>query len=198
MDHKLSGIELICFDLFGTLVEIREPRWPHRMLLQAIPGADKHQLRRTLLTRAIPLEQVPSALGISMPSETLSAAQEALSHELASIRVRDGVSAMLASLPVPYAVCSNLSVHYAPALNMHHALSPTFSVMSFEVGYVKPDPEIYGIVLSRAGLTPDQVLFVGDTPAADIEGPRQAGMRAMHIDDFLPSTRTLLSMPQAD
>lgn len=95
---------------------------------------------------------------------------------------------MLASLPVPYAMCSNLSVDYAPALNMHPDLSPAFTVLSFEVGYVKPDPEIYGIVLSRAGLRPDQVLFVGDTPAADIEGPRQAGMRGMHIDDFLSRT----------
>lgn len=186
MDHKLSGIELICFDLFGTLVEIRQPRGPHRMLLRAIPGADKHQLRRTLLTRAIPLEQVPSTLGMSIPADTLSEAQEALSHELATIHLRNGVSAMLAGLRVPYAVCSNLSVDYVPALDMHPDLSPKFSVLSFEVGYVKPDPEIYDIVLSRAGLRPDQVLFVGDTPAADIEGPRKAGMKAMHIDDFFP------------
>ncbi|WP_193789560.1 HAD family hydrolase [Salipiger sp. CCB-MM3] len=185
MDHKLLGIELICFDLFGTLVEIREPRWPHLKLVRAMQGKGKCPHYRILLTRSIPLAHVPSTFDAPVASEALSAAQEDLSHELASIRLRDGVSAMLAGLSVPYAVCSNLSVDYAPALEIHPDLSPAFSVLSFEVGYVKPDPEIYEITLAKACLRPDQVLFVGDTPGADIEGPQKAGMRAMHIDDFM-------------
>jgi len=32
---------------------------------------------------------------------------------------------------------------------------------------------------------PHRILFTGDTIAADIEGPAQAGMRAMHIDDLI-------------
>lgn len=69
MDRKLSGIELICFDLFGTLIEIREPRWPHLKLLRAVQGKDKRPHHRILLTRAIPLERVPSAFDTPVASE---------------------------------------------------------------------------------------------------------------------------------
>ena len=34
-------------------------------------------------------------------------------------------------------------------------------------------------------MPPDRILFTGDTIAADIDGPTQAGMRAMHIDDLI-------------
>ena len=44
---------------------------------------------------------------------------------------------------------------------------------------------IYGLVIEAAGVPASRVLFVGDTPAADIEGPRSAGMRAIHIDQFM-------------
>ena len=31
----------------------------------------------------------------------------------------------------------------------------------------------------------DKVLFVGDTTRADIEGPRAAGMKAVHVDEMV-------------
>jgi hypothetical protein len=39
------------------------------------------------------------------------------------------------------------------------------------------------------GFLPAEILFVGDTPSADIEGPRAVGMPAMLISDFEEYTR---------
>lgn len=50
---------------------------------------------------------------------------------------------------------------------------------------MKPEAEIYRLVIEAAGVPASRLLFVGDTPAADIEGPRSAGMRAIHIDQFM-------------
>jgi HAD superfamily hydrolase (TIGR01549 family) len=36
---------------------------------------------------------------------------------------------------------------------------------------VKPDPAIFHLVCDGLGLQPAEILFVGDIPAADIEGP---------------------------
>jgi len=57
-------------------------------------------------------------------------------------------------------------------------------ILSYEVGLVKPDPAIFRLVSDRLGLQPAEILFVGDTPSADVEGPQAIGMSAMHISDF--------------
>jgi len=45
----------------------------------------------------------------------------------------------------------------------------------------KPDPIIFEMALSLAGCRPEEVLFVGDTPLADIVGANQAGMCSVLI-----------------
>ena len=63
-----------------------------------------------------------------------------------------------------------------------HDLLRHFSVISYsdEVGYRKPDPEIFRRTLARAGATPSQTAHVGDNPVDDVAGARGAGMRAIH------------------
>jgi len=57
-----------------------------------------------------------------------------------------------------------------------------FVVTSARAGYRKPHPAIYRIALDEAGCAPTAVLFVGDSLAHDVEGPRAAGMQAVLID----------------
>jgi putative hydrolase of the HAD superfamily len=45
-----------------------------------------------------------------------------------------------------------------------------------DAGRLKPDPRIFELLLERAGLTPSQVLHVGDDAEADVEGARRAGL----------------------
>ena len=45
----------------------------------------------------------------------------------------------------------------------------------------KPHPHIYRTAADALGVAPDGVLFVGDTWAPDVEGPRRAGMTPVHI-----------------
>ncbi len=58
------------------------------------------------------------------------------------------------------------------------------AVISARAGYRKPHPAIYRQALDALGLPPERVLFVGDSPKADIEGPLDAGMAPVHIDRF--------------
>lgn len=53
---------------------------------------------------------------------------------------------------------------------------------SARVGYRKPHPAIYAAALRLAGCDPSEMLFVGDNPGADVDGPRAAGMRAVLLD----------------
>lgn len=57
-----------------------------------------------------------------------------------------------------------------------------FSVTAREVGVAKPDPAIFLHACERLGLSPNQVLHVGDDPALDVAGARAVGMHAAWIN----------------
>jgi HAD superfamily hydrolase (TIGR01509 family) len=53
-------------------------------------------------------------------------------------------------------------------------------LISAEVGLAKPDPRIYRLAAERLGVRPDEAVFVDDF-AANVEGARAVGMRAIHF-----------------
>lgn len=58
------------------------------------------------------------------------------------------------------------------------------AVVSARAGYRKPHPAIYRQALDALALPAEAVLFVGDSPKADVEGPLAARMTPVHIDRF--------------
>ena len=58
-----------------------------------------------------------------------------------------------------------------------------FSVISYsdEVGYRKPDPEIFRQTLTKLGAEARHAAHVGDNPIADVTGAQGAGMRGVHL-----------------
>lgn len=57
-------------------------------------------------------------------------------------------------------------------------------VDSGDVGVEKPDPKIFDFALDLLDLPPDDVWYVGDTPAFDIVGARRAGLSPILMDPF--------------
>lgn len=58
----------------------------------------------------------------------------------------------------------------------------SFVLDSAVVGVEKPHPEIFQMALDRAGVSPHEAVFIGDTYATDIGGARGAGIRGILID----------------
>ena len=58
-----------------------------------------------------------------------------------------------------------------------------FSVISYsdEIGYRKPDPEIFRRTLAGLGAEARHAAHVGDNPIADVTGAQSAGMRGVHL-----------------
>ncbi len=54
---------------------------------------------------------------------------------------------------------------------------------SEEARSCKPSPEIYQVALDKTGCTPQEVVFVGDSPEQDIAGARTLGMTTVLIRD---------------
>jgi putative hydrolase of the HAD superfamily len=66
----------------------------------------------------------------------------------------------------------------------HHGLTSKldFVLISEEAGVHKPDKAIFDLALARVEARPGRSLFVGDTPGADIDGARNAGLNAALVD----------------
>ena len=88
---------------------------------------------------------------------------------------------------VKTAVVSNIPFDVRPAFRSIGAADDvTEFVLSFEVGAVKPDPEIFRTALSRLGVDARDTLMVGDSEEAD--GAAQAVGCAFALVDPLPTT----------
>ncbi len=57
-----------------------------------------------------------------------------------------------------------------------------FYVTSHEVGYDKPHPEIFLAALQKAGVKPEETMYIGDQYDQDIIGARSVGMKAVLLD----------------
>ena len=96
----------------------------------------------------------------------------------------NGFLADLNHRQVPWGIVTNgpstMQRHKCQALGLDQ-IAP-FIVISEEVGYAKPDPRIFRDALDATGLAkPEQVMFVGDSPATDIDGARRFGMRTAWV-----------------
>lgn len=187
-----DGIEAVCFDAFGTLVEIAEKRGSVWQLFKAVPPANRAELKHRLMREPRSIYDWIELYGVDDdPLVALDIYTRVLS-EVSSVTIRPGLAdiwAQLRAKGMRLAVCSNLASSFG--LAVRHALPdpPDVEVLSCKVGSIKPEPAIYAHVLDRLQIEPGRVLFVGDTPRADIEGPRAAGMKAIHVDELVAAMR---------
>lgn len=54
-------------------------------------------------------------------------------------------------------------------------------VVSEAVGYRKPDPKIFMLACDALNASPENVIFVGDNPTADIQGANNLGIYTIYI-----------------
>ncbi|SPJ25718.1 HAD family hydrolase [Palleronia abyssalis] len=177
----------VCFDAFGALVEIADRRDPYRTLLRALPPMARRECARRLMREDRATPDWPVLLGCEIPADVLARVEAAIRDEANSIRMRPGFRAAWAALRaknLKLAVCSNLAAPYGPPLRAALPDAPDAVALSYELGTIKPELALYAAVARMLALPPDRIVFVGDSRAADIDGPRRAGMQAMHVTDF--------------
>ncbi|WP_331350947.1 HAD-IA family hydrolase [Cellvibrio sp. UBA7671] len=184
---------LIVFDLYGTLVRFGIMHHPFRkVLLWAREQGRSPQPddARRLMTADKDCAELLATLGIFPPANMLAQLHQEIEEELVSLTLFDDVLPtldVLANQGIPLAICSNLAKPYGAVIDK---LLPQFNFarhLSYEIGAIKPDREIYESIVTDTGLVPEQILFIGDTSLADYEGPTQFGFRAKHLVRSQPS-----------
>jgi len=179
----MAEIRAVCFDAFGTVVEITDKRRPFRTLLRS----EAEAAAKRVLTRKVGLKNLAHELAISVGQANLARLEADLAAECASIRVRRGMDAIWATLQragLHIAICSNLAEPYVGPLIDSLPDGPDAFALSCEEGLMKPQREIYQRVSTKLEIRLPQILFVGDSHEADVQGPMAAGALAMPIAEF--------------
>ena len=132
------------------------------------------------------VNQTFAAAGAAQPSDDCFDAIYRRFAQVSAWRVFEDVRPMLERLAahgLRVGIVSNWDERLRPLLD-ELGLAKHFraSIISCEVGHVKPDREIFLRAAAELGCNPASMLHVGDSELEDAEGAQAAGMRAVLID----------------
>lgn len=168
---------LVC-DLYDTLLYLnqRDSLWMRFDGLQSRYLADRH----LVLTRSLDTDELARLLKVDAISF-----RQAIQEEINSARLfADTVPTLrrLKMSALQIGLVSNLAEPYIrPYYDLGLDSMIDAPVFSCRAGYMKPQPEIYQIALTRLGVCPDEALFVGNSLRNDVEGPKSLGMKALML-----------------
>lgn len=164
----------LAFDAFGTLLKPVPANGAYGQLA-VLSGMDAGKFRQLALTEDVGLRALADRFGLSGHADGLES--ELNLHLGACELFSDVPLALEMASALPFVVCSNLATGYCGTVRRLVPAAAGY-VFSCEVGHAKPDPAIYREVSERLALPPEEILFVGDTPRMDVEGPIAFGMAA--------------------
>ena len=199
----MSRYQAVLFDAFGTLFELDDPFGRLHRAVRDRLGLDRgradveaaflaeashfaahcHQAVDAQSLRALERDCAGIVVErLSLPV-TPDAAVATLGDSIA-YRLFDDVAPTLAELQrrdVRAAVVSNWDYSLDEVL-ARLGMAFDLVVTSAAIGASKPDPAPFRVALERLELAPGQALHVGDTPEADGDGAREAGIDVRIID----------------
>lgn len=196
-------IKVIVFDLYGTLVFIKEKTNPYKMLLEAAPVEKRKELRNTVLSKnffTTPKQEVES-FGLNAFIDQAKFTRD-LEVELKSTTLfPESIWSLerLKGLGYLTGLISNLATPYKKtffSLGLDKLID--HCVFSCDVGYIKPDRRIYEIMSRKTGAAFSEMLMVGDSLDCDVVGPKAIGMRAILLDrsDSSQETKKIKSLDE--
>ena len=63
-----------------------------------------------------------------------------------------------------------------------HIGTTMYVVTAVDAGAAKPARRIFNFAIRKAGVSPEEILHVGDHPETDVDGGRQAGLRTAWVN----------------
>lgn len=179
--------KLAVFDLFGTLVQPGVMHHPYRQLIkfgrENCRSVQKTDLRK-ILTIDASIEELADLLEINAPPSLIRKLQNLIDDEIQSSKLFTDVLPFLDQLVahnIPFAICSNLAAPYGRAADL---LIPGFKYsrfFSYEVGFMKPESEIYQLIVDQIQCNASDCIFVGDSHDVDFLAPMKHGFDSYHL-----------------
>lgn len=193
-------IELVCFDLGGVLIRVRES-WEETLRLAGVAGAevvaraDAQAVARLMVAYETGRLETPRFFERAAELLAIDPEQARRAMDLWLDEPYEGFDPLLDRLDragVATACLSNTSAyHWELMMGQSHASLPlarlTFRFASQQLGWLKPDPRTYAEVERVSGVRPEAIAYYDDR-ALNVEGALARGWRACRID---PASATI-------
>ncbi len=176
-DLEFKGYKAVIFDCFGTLVETQIRRNPYAYLMKKKNILNKKNIQE-IMKKSVSFSEIGKGLSFG----DIELANKMLEEELSAMKIYNDVSPILKKISdngIKTLICSNLAVQYKEVLNF---IPISEKVLSFEVGFIKPQKEIYELCINMLGFKSSEILFVGDSYTCDVAGPKNVGMSAILLN----------------
>lgn len=143
------------------------------------------------MTANLTFDQMADHLSIELSPSRRAELNDALGKELASIEPYSDALEAIAKFQesgVIIGICSNLAQPFGPVIRkvFPHVQCHAFS---YELGVMKPTPEIYLAVCREMGMeagrrddVKGRVVMIGDSRKCERDGPRAVGIMGYHLD----------------
>lgn len=167
----------VLFDLYGTLVQIQTPASPYKEIMRLcnLGDSDKQKFKMLAMSTELAIDEICKEFGVSLSADTKSKFEADIELELKSITIKQDISDILKNakaLGLKTAIISNLAKEYGQA---SYLFDVDLRVLSFEVGMLKPNLEMFQFVLEHFGLEAKDCLMIGDKDELDLEPFRRLG-----------------------
>lgn len=193
----------ICFDLFETLIteyiEDYQPTPPLSERLQLdeegltsawrnlVPARFRGEIADYPATMRLICQQLGSEIDENLLAQLH--AERTAQKAIPFAKINPHVLTMLTKLKeqgIKLALVSNASIEEVTAWESC-ALAPFFeaTIFSFQVGWIKPEAEIYALACNALQVEPNATLFVGDGGSDELIGAQQARLTPLWATWFL-------------
>lgn len=200
----MSGIRAISFDFWNTLFEEFNREARHRMrcegfsartgiALEAVLAVQAevhreffrvHVGEQRTLTPGDAVRMTAERLGAALDGETVAEMTQLFATAIFShppVPVAGALEAVRAAQAhVPVALISDSGMNPGTSLRRsldEHGFTGLFSAVTFsdETGVAKPHPRIFEVTAEQLGVSPSEILHIGDLDPTDIVGIQQLG-----------------------
>ncbi len=176
------------FDLYNTLVYTHSKNSIYKKHFQALhlDDSESKQLRNLIMTQNFSFKELENLINTTFNKEFDSALLEKeLKQEISLIKCyEDTIPYLEAKKKEGYklGLISNLATPYKEAVK-NLDLEKYFDYITFscDVGYQKPQKEIYYHTLLQLKLQSQQAIMIGDSKRNDFDAPTSLGMYARHL-----------------
>lgn len=164
----------VLLDVFDTVLKIQNRTEPYAKLMSSQSVENKKEFRRFVMTKGGEFQKL-----MEMTSqETKTTFLRQLQEEVYSIEIREGAVNLFDTLNkngVKWALCSNLATPYARHVESNWPWMAKNATFSCDVGWLKPDKEIFEHAARRLGCVTQDVWMVGNSYQNDAIGAIDAG-----------------------
>jgi HAD superfamily hydrolase (TIGR01549 family) len=174
-----NNTKAVIFDCFGTLMNINDKQMPYKFLREILykNNINIEKFSEWAMTKKVDFQSIEELCKFKFSNEEKIKFKQMLEKELRSIHIYPEVNVLLKKLKnnnITTMMCSNLAFPYGNAAKkLTYPLD--HYVLSYDIGYIKPNPKIFRECQKRLNLESDDIVYVGDSYKNDYLAAKEYG-----------------------